>query len=103
MRPFLDHDIQLLLDTMLSDLFRTRITLGDSVVGGFDTLQTLRSPSAVCVASMSDFCFEDEACHVRCAMGDGPWDVVKVCRIVNVGCRAASNIEPLRYLGKCVS
>jgi hypothetical protein len=74
------------------------MTLGGSAVAGFDTLQTLRSPSAVWVASMSDFCFEDEACHVNVTIGEGARDVVKVCRIVNDGCNAASKIEPLLYL-----
>lgn len=70
------------------------MTLGVSLVGGFATLQTRRSPSNVCVASMSDFCFDDEACHVSETIGDGPRDVVSVCRIVNEGCSAVIRIEP---------
>lgn len=68
------------------------------MVGGLDTLQTLKSPSAVWVASISDFCFEDEACHVKETIGDGLRDVVSVWRIVKAGCNAASRIEPLLYL-----
>ena len=71
---------------------------GDSAVGGFDTLQTRKSPSEVCVASISDFCFVDDACHARLTMGEGARSVVKVCKIVKEGCRATMRIEPLRYL-----
>jgi hypothetical protein len=77
------------------------MTRGGSAVGGFETLQTLRSPSAVCVASMSDFCFDDEACHVRFTIGEGARDVVSVWRIVKAGCNAANNMEPLLYLRVC--
>ena len=65
-----------------------------SAVGGFATLHTRRSPSVVCVASMSDFCFVDDACHARCAIGDGPREVDSVCRMVNEGCNATINIDP---------
>lgn len=65
-------------------------------MAGLATLHTRRSPSIVCVASMSDFCFEDEACHSKVAIGDGARGVVSVCRIVKAGCRAANSIEPLR-------
>lgn len=68
------------------------------MVGGLDTLQTLKSPSAVWVASMSDFCFEDEACHVKATIGDGARDVVRVWRIVKEGCNAANKIDPFLYL-----
>lgn len=68
-----------------SDLFSARITRGESFDGGFDTLQTRRSPSRVWVANISDFCLEDEACHDIAAIGDGPLDVVNVWRIVKVG------------------
>lgn len=57
-------------------------------------LQTLRSPSAVCVASMSDFCFDEDACQANDTIGDGPLDVVKVCKMANVGCRLAMRMEP---------
>lgn len=30
-------------------------------------------------------------------MGDGPRDVLRVCKIVNVGWREASKMEPLLY------
>ena len=94
-RPFLDHVIQLGPGAGASARFRTRITLGASPVGGFATLQTLKSPSEVCVASMSDFCFVEEACQARFAMGEGPLDVVRVCNMVKAGCSAAKRIEPL--------
>lgn len=71
-----------------------RITRGDSFPGGFATLQTLRSPLEACVASMSDFCFEDEACQANDTIGDGPREVVKVWRMVNWGRRFAIKIDP---------
>jgi len=48
-----------------------RIVLGDSAVGGFETLQILRSPSMVCEANISDFCFVDEACQAKLTIGEG--------------------------------
>lgn len=78
MRPFFDHAIQLGPSAKVSARFSTRMTLGGSLVGGLATLQTLRSPSEVWVASMSDFCFDDEACHARFAIGEGPLDVLSV-------------------------
>ena len=78
MRPFLDHVIQLAPGVNVSARFSTRMTLGASLVGGLATLQTLKSPSDVCVASISDFCFDDEACHARFAIGDGPLEVLSV-------------------------
>lgn len=62
------------------------------------TLQTLRSPSAVCVASISVFCFDDEPCQARQVILDGALEVVRVCNIVKAGCSVATSIEPLRYL-----
>ena len=96
--PFFDHVIQFGPGVKVSDLFKTRITRGVSLVGGLAMLQTLKSPSWVWVASMSDFCLEEEACHARAAMGEGPREVDKVCRMVNVGCRDAKRIDPLLYL-----
>jgi hypothetical protein len=78
MRPFFDHAIQLGPGANVSALFSTRMTLGASLVGGLATLQTLRSPSEVWVASISDFCFDEEACHARFAIGEGPLDVLSV-------------------------
>jgi hypothetical protein len=63
-------------------------------VGGFDTLQTRRSPSAVSVANISDFCFEDEACQASPTIADGPLEVVKVCKMVKEGRRVDIRIEP---------
>lgn len=56
-----------------------------SEVGGLPTLQTLRSPSEHCVANMSDFCFDEDACQAKETMGDGARAVVKVCSIVKEG------------------
>jgi hypothetical protein len=78
MRPFFDHAIQLGPVAKVSARFNTRMTLGASLVGGLATLQTLRSPSEVWVASISDFCFDDEACHARFAIGEGPLAVLSV-------------------------
>lgn len=49
------------------------------------TLQTRRSPSWVCEASMSDFCLEEEPCHDSVTMGEGPLAVVRLCKIVKRG------------------
>jgi hypothetical protein len=42
---------------------------------------------------MLDFC-RDEACHARLTIGDGSLEVVRLCKIVNLGCRVATNREP---------
>lgn len=47
---------------------------------------------------MSDFCFDDEACHVNETIGEGPLDVVRVWRIVKVGWSAVMRIDPFLYL-----
>jgi hypothetical protein len=52
---------------------------------GFATLQTLRSPFDDRVASISDFCLEEEACHANDTIGDGPREEFIVCKMVNVG------------------
>ena len=101
--PFLDHEIQLFPLTYDSDLLKARITRGRSLTGYFATLQTRKSPSEVCVASMSDLCFEDDACQASAAMGEGPLEVVRVCRIVKDGWSVAINIEPFWYLGSFIS
>lgn len=46
---------------------------------------------------MSDFCFEEEACHVNIAIGEGDLVVFRVWSIVNCGCSAANRIEPFLY------
>jgi len=43
---------------------------------------------------MSDFWRDDEACHAKVTMGDGPRDVVKLCKMVNLGWSVAINSEP---------
>lgn len=74
------------------------MTLGGSWRGGLGMLQTRRSPSSVCAASMSVFCLDDDPCHARPVILDGALVVVKVCRMVNDGCNVAIKIDPLRYL-----
>jgi hypothetical protein len=73
------------------------MVLGDSAVGGFETLQTRRSPSNVCEAIISERCFVDDACHDRLTMGDGARDVVKVWRMVKDGCSATIKMDPFMY------
>lgn len=86
MRPFLDQASQFGPGMKFSLLFSTRTILAESLLeGDFAILQTRRSPSCVCVASISDFCREEEACHARVTIGDGALDVVKLCSIVNRG------------------
>ena len=96
--PFLDHAIQFKPGSTLSLLFRTRMTLGLSAVGGLAMLHTLRSPSKLCIANISDFCFVDEACHARFTIGEGARDVDSVCKMVKEGCRATIRIDPFIYL-----
>ena len=98
MRPFFDQDNQLFPGSTFSDLFSTLTTFGVSLLGCFAMLQTLRSPSSICVASMSDFCFEDDPCHANVTTGDGGRVVVRVCSMVKVGCRVTMRIDPLLYL-----
>jgi hypothetical protein len=43
---------------------------------------------------MSDFCFEDDACQASVTIGDGPLEVVKLCRMVKRGCNVAIKSEP---------
>lgn len=76
-----------------------RITQGVSPLWAtFGILHTLRSPSEVCAASISDFCLDDEPCQASPAIGEGALGVVRVCRMVNEGWSVAIKIEPLRYL-----
>lgn len=96
--PFFDHANQLRHGSTLSLLFKIRMVLGCSAVGGFETLQTRRSPSIVWEANMSDRCFVDDACHDRFTIGEGARGVVKVWRMVKEGCRATIKMEPLIYL-----
>jgi len=70
--PLIDHAHQLLPFLLPPSLLRTLTTFAgspDSIV--LATLHTRRSPSLVCVANMSDFCFEDEVCHASEVIGDG--------------------------------
>lgn len=97
-RPFLDHAIQLSPGPTLSVRFNMRIIFGASAVGGFATLQTLKSPSDAWTANISDFCLVEDACHARLAIGEGARSAGKVCRMVKAGRKATSNIDPLRYL-----
>jgi hypothetical protein len=76
--PFLDHPIHFGSDKFESERFNTLITRGDSFPGGFATLQTRKFPFDDCVASISDFCFDEDACHAREIIGDGSREVGKV-------------------------
>lgn len=95
MRPFFDQASQFGPAMKFSFLLSTRTILAASLLeGDFAMLQTRRSPSWVWVASMSDFCREEEACHARVTIGDGALEVVKLCSIVNRGCSEAINMLP---------
>ena len=95
MRPFFDQASQFGPGMAFSLLLRTRTTLTESLLeGDLAILQTRSSPSCVCVASISDFCREEEACHASVTIGDGALEVVKLCRIVNRGCSEAINMLP---------
>src|SRR6478609_4466467 len=95
MRPFLDHPIQLGPFMEISAFLRFRTTFaGSSALYFFATLQTRKSPSRIWTASMSDFCRDEEACHARFTIGDGPLEVVRLCKIVKRGCKVATNREP---------
>lgn len=71
---------------------------GCSRRGSRGTLQTRRSPSILCTASISVFGFAEEPCQARPVIGDGVRVDVNVLSIVNVGCSAAMRSDPLRYL-----
>ena len=58
---------------------------GVSFSGGFETLQTRKSPFIAWEASMSDFCFADDVCHANPITGDGPRGVFKVCKTLKEG------------------
>lgn len=79
MRPFFDHASQFGPDWKFSVRFSTLTTFAVSELeGDFAMLQTRRSPSCVWVASISDFCLEDDACHANVTIGDGPLEVVRL-------------------------
>ena len=69
---------------------------GASAVGGFPTLQTLRSPSDVWIANISDLCLAEDACHAKLAIGEGARGAGSVCRMVKAGLKETSNIDPFR-------
>lgn len=52
---------------------------------------------------MSVFCLEEEPCQERPVIREGARVVVRVCIIVNEGCRVAMRIDPFEYLHRCVS
>jgi len=97
MRPSFDHPNQQGPISLPSGLLRIRIMFGWSPLGIFGILQTLRFPSAVCVASMSDFCLVADPCHASPVTREGAFEVLSEWTIVK-GCRVATRIEPLRYL-----
>lgn len=78
-RPFFDHASQFGPARKFSVRLRTLTTLAVSLlVGDFAMLQTRRSPSLVCVANISDFWREEDACHANVTIGEGPLDVLKL-------------------------
>lgn len=78
MRPFLDHANQHELGACISERTSTRMMLGESLTGTLGTDQTRRSPSAVCVASMSVFWRDDEPCHASPVILEGALAVLRV-------------------------
>ena len=92
--PFLDQDIQFIPGSTVSPRSKLRMAFGTSAPAGLAMLQTLRSPLAICTASMSDLCLEEDACHASPIMGDGVTDVERVCNIVKDGSSEAISIEP---------
>ena len=97
--PFFDQANQQGPGSLCSFWLSTRITHGASLpCWALGTLHTRRSPSDVWAANISDFCFDEEPCQARPAIGEGFLGVVRVCRMVKDGCRVAMRIEPLRYL-----
>ena len=96
-RPSLDQANQHGPISLLSGLFRILMMLGMSPFGVLGMLQTLRLPSAVCVASMSDFCLVAEPCQARPVTREGALDVFSECTMVK-GCKVAMRIDPFRYL-----
>lgn len=50
---------------------------------------------------MSDFCRDEEACQFKVTIGEGPREVVRLCKMVNLGCSVAISREPFWYLRKC--
>ena len=95
-RPFFDQANQQGPGSLCSFWFSTRITQGASLCGAFGTLQTLRSPSDVWDANISDFCLEDDPCQASPAIGEGALGVVRVWRMVKDGWRVAIRMEPFR-------
>ena len=57
-------------------------------------LQTRKSPSAHCTASISDFCLEEDACQASPVIGEGLRGVDKVWRMVKFGTSDAIKTEP---------
>lgn len=98
-RPFLDHVNQQGPRLLVSNRLSIRMIFGLSpATAVLGMLQTLRSPSAVWVASISDFCREEEPCQESPAIREGAFDVVRLCTIVKSGCSVAIKIEPFRKL-----
>lgn len=79
MRPFLDQAIQLGPGRLTSFRLSTRTTFAGSLaLCALATLQTLKSPSCVWEASISDFCRGVEACHCSVTIGDGILEVMRL-------------------------
>lgn len=66
-------------------------------------LQTRRSPAAVCVASISNFCLEEDPCHAKPVIGDGSLEVWRVYKMVKECCMVAIIMDPFAYLAQIKS
>ena len=97
MRPCLLHANQHGPATAsLAECWKLRITLGLSPCA-LGMLHTRRSPSTVCVASMSDFCLLLLPCQARQLIVAGARCVLRVCRMVKVGCSDTTRMVPFMY------
>lgn len=82
------------------------MTCGASPPGILGTLQTSKSPFAAWLASMSDFCLDDEPCHDRPTIESGDSSLffeMGVCKIAKCGRTFAMKIVPFWYLRDCQS
>ena len=57
-------------------------------------LHTRKSQLALCTANMSDFCFDEDACHAKPTIGAGATELERVWRMVKVGSSEAMMTDP---------
>jgi hypothetical protein len=74
------------------------MTVGGPAFASLGILQTRKSPSNVCEASISDLDLDEEPCHDKQLIGEGALCVFSVCRMLNVGTTFAINTVPFKYL-----